>query len=306
MPVNHGKTSIYLVCFHSEKPKHLECAKRQFRTVETAIQTDEWPYDNGDDPSFYVARKKGGRLTWGICRQDLRNAIHEGSIVVFFSFSSLEDDKVLYRLCAVATVEGKVDHRSAHSDLRLERFRGFYINGLITRAKGGWRHDESDRHFSERHPDWLWRMANHQGVTKEKFDKQHLKIYKNNLISDADLSSNKLILAGNYVIFSAIDSRTFISPNPPDVAVAVKAYHEEWTNKKLQKLTVGEAKSQDKTNRDYLRTANKLGYVHRQIRFEIPTDEAEAWREKLINALKSESRNAREKDYSRVSRTVTC
>ena len=138
------KTAIYLVCFHSEKPESLEGSERQFRKVETAILNDEWPYDNGDDPSFYVSRQ-GGRLTWGVCRQDLRKAIEKDSIVVFFSFTSLPNNEILYRLCAVATVDDKVDHRKVHSDRRLRQFRKFYINGLITPEKGGWRYDETDR-----------------------------------------------------------------------------------------------------------------------------------------------------------------
>src|ERR1035437_4774055 len=137
------KTAIYLVCFHSEKPKSFDGAERQYLKVETAIFNDEWPYDNGDDPSFYVARQ-GGRLTWGVCRQDLRNAMTKDSIVVFFSFTSLANEEILYRLCAVATVDDKVDHRAVHRDHRLQQFRDLYINGLINPEKGGWSHDETD------------------------------------------------------------------------------------------------------------------------------------------------------------------
>jgi len=93
------KTSIYLVCFHSTNPESLDRANGQFLIVETAIRNGEWPYDNGDDPSFYVARK-GGRLTWGVCRQDLPNQIERDSIVVFFSFTHLKNNETLYRLCA--------------------------------------------------------------------------------------------------------------------------------------------------------------------------------------------------------------
>ena len=134
-------TSIYLVCFHSGKPKDLTGSSGQYCKVDSAILQDEWPYDNGDDPSFYVARK-GGRLTWGVCRQDLRNAIARGSIVVFFSFTPLVNDKTLYRLCAVATVDDKVDHRAIHRDRRLSPFRRLYINGLIIPQADGWRYDE--------------------------------------------------------------------------------------------------------------------------------------------------------------------
>src|SRR5271157_8582 len=135
-----AKTAVYLVCFHSQEPATLDGCDEQFLTVERAIQNHEWPYDNGDDPSFYVARR-GGPLTWGVCRQDLRNSIAKGSIVVFFSYTPLTKDEVLYRLCAVETVADKLDHRAVYVDRRFSRFRGIYINTLITRRIDGWRYD---------------------------------------------------------------------------------------------------------------------------------------------------------------------
>lgn len=59
------QTSVYLACFHSE-PGHMKGSAGQCAMVEAAIERGEWPYDNGDDPSFYVARKCGGRLL-GTC-----------------------------------------------------------------------------------------------------------------------------------------------------------------------------------------------------------------------------------------------
>src|SRR2546427_3816607 len=108
-----AKTNVYLVCYHSARPITVKGTSGQFRVVEEAIEQNDWPYDNGDDPSFYVARR-GGPLTWGVCRQDLRNAISIGSIVVFFSFTPLEPGEILYRLSAVASVAQRFDHRVVH------------------------------------------------------------------------------------------------------------------------------------------------------------------------------------------------
>src|SRR5438094_6462895 len=36
---------------------------------------DKFPYDVGDDPAFLSARRYGGRVTWGVCRPDVRTAI---------------------------------------------------------------------------------------------------------------------------------------------------------------------------------------------------------------------------------------
>lgn len=109
------RTSIYLVCFHSCDRRTLEGRSGQYRTVEHAIQLSKWPYDNGDDPSFFVARA-GGPLTWGVCRQNSRAAIRKDSIVVFFSFTPQPNNDVVYRLCAVSAVVEKLDPRMLYRD----------------------------------------------------------------------------------------------------------------------------------------------------------------------------------------------
>jgi hypothetical protein len=277
-------TSIYFACFHSDKPKRLS-GSGSFLTVETAISRGEWPYDNGDDPSFYVARQ-GGPLTWGVCRQDLRNSITKGSVVVFFSFTTLATGEILYRLCAVATVEDRLDHRALQRDARLLLFRHLYSNGLITYENNGWRYDETDRSPSQRHHDWLWRIANHRGITKKRFAQKHAEVYRDGWFSDQEVVSGRLPLADNYILFSTSPDRTFISPNPPTVAIAVKGQHEQWTDRTLQSMTVGKAASLADNGRDYLRVVNKSGRnVHRQIHVTMPDHDAGTWRAALIAAL---------------------
>jgi hypothetical protein len=281
------KTAVYLVCFHSQEPESLVGCERQFLTVERAIKNQEWPYDNGDDPSFYVARK-GGPLTWGVCRQDLRNSIAKGSIVVFFSFTPLTQGEVLYRLCAVETVADKLDHRAVHRDRRFSRFRGLYLNTLIAPEVGGWRYDETDRHLKQRHSDWLWRIADHRGITQEEFDAKYEGIYRSGRIRQVAVDSAKPLLADSYILFTAPPDRAYISPSPPEVAIAVKGRHEEWGNRRLQSLTVLTAAAFLKSGRDYLRVANSSGRnVHRQLRFDVPSDEVAEWRDALISALKA-------------------
>jgi hypothetical protein len=280
------KTAIYPVCFHSQGADSLVGCERQFLVVERAIQNHEWPYDNGDDPSFYVARR-GGPLTWGVCRQDLRNSIARGSIVVFFSFTPLIQGEVLYRLCAVETVADKLDHRAVHRDRRFSRFRGLYLNTLIAPETGGWRYDETDRHPKQRHNDWLWRIADHRGMTQGEFDTKYNAIYRDERIPHGAADSAKPLLADNFILFTNPPDRAYISPNPPEVAIAVKGQHEEWFNRRLRTLTVGTAAAFLKSGRDYLRVANSSGRnVHRQLRFDMPSNEAGQWRDALIAALK--------------------
>ncbi|MGB8259025.1 MAG: hypothetical protein WCE75_01680 [Terracidiphilus sp.] len=307
MTASGKRTAIYLVCFHSERPTSLDGTKGQFRKVETAIDNDEWPYDNGDDPSFYVARQ-GGPLTWGVCRQDLRNAIEKDSIVVFFSFTSRPNGDIAYRLCAVATVDDKVDHRAIHDDRRLRRFRNRYINRLITPEKGGWRYDESDRRPKQRHKDWLWRMADYRRATKQNFAEKHQRVYSDQWFAESAVASGELPLAGNYVVFSSRPDRTFISPEPPVVAIAEKGQREKWRNEKLRTLTVCKAASLRSDRRDFLRTGkNSGGYVHRQLRFDVPADAASSWRGALIKALMGAEGPKRHKtERVRTTRSAKC
>lgn len=307
MAAGRHRTAIYLVCFHSVKPTSLHGTKRQYLAVETAIRKGEWPYDNGDDPSFHVARK-GGLLTWGVCRQDLRNAMPKDSIVVFFSFTPRANDEILYRLCAVATVTDKVDHRAIHRDHRFSQQRQLYINGLITPENNGWRYSEDDRRPAQRHKDWLWRIAENRGIKKEEFDNRYASIYRQGWFADGIIASGELRLGGNYIVFSAAPDRTFISPHPPSVAKAWKGQHEKWTDKTLRALTVDMAAARLASGRHYLRVANVSGRnVHRQIHFDMPVAEAVRWRDHLISALQA-CDNSR-KDIStkeRASRTVKC
>lgn len=285
LKVNH--TAIYLLCFHSQKAVSFNESKRQFLVVERAISDGEWPYDNGDDPSFYVARK-GGYLTWGVCRQEVRNSIPLGSIVAFFSFASLQDGRVLYRLCGVTTVIRKLDVRAIHRDEGFAPFRHLYINSVIRPDKQGWRYDESDRPASQRHGDWLWRVSDHRGVNQKTFNKRHEQIYRSSFLPESSLADGNLTLAQNYVLFSTGMPDGYISRKPPEVAIARKGEHERWNDKTLRSLTVGTAARLLKSKRSYLRVVNKSGRnVHRHIRFMMPSDKAVEWRDELIRELKA-------------------
>lgn len=279
-----GTTAVYLLCYHSQKPDSYVGSERQFLVVEKAIETGEWPYDNGDDPSFYVARH-GGPLTWGVCRQDVRNSIGVGDIAAFFSYTPMEGNQVLYRLCAVTTVLTTQDVRAVHRERRFAEFRSLYINVLIRPAKNGWQHDESDRVESSRHGDWLWRIADH-GRKVAPFEKRYAQVYRDGFIPNELLDDGGLRLAENYILFSTATEDSYICNNPPEVAIASNGENETWNKKLLQSLTVGTSSVYG--GRGYLRAANPTGRnVHRQIHFEMPTPEAVAWRGKLIQALKA-------------------
>src|SRR5262249_5129077 len=151
-------TNVYIACFHSQPGLHAKGSSGQFQLVEKAIVQGEWPYDNGDDPSFYLARR-GAPLTWGVCRPNVRTQLQPGDIVVFVSFTRLNDGQIRYRLCSAATVERKLDHRYIDQDVRLRRRP--YLNRLIRTDDGltEWVHAEADRPEAARHKSWLWLIA---------------------------------------------------------------------------------------------------------------------------------------------------
>jgi len=275
----NAQTTIYLAPYHSQPGACLEGSSGRFRLVEQAIADGEWPYDNGDDPSFYAARH-GGRLTWGVCRQQVRNAIGPASVVVFFSYTK-DGPAVLYCLSAIATVSQKLDRRKVFSDPQLRA--SDYLNIMLSRHGLKWKYDEEDHppRQDARHGDWLWRMAEH-GREKNAFSAQYAPIYANREFGDGEVP-----MACNYVVFSDRPDETYVSPNPPVVATGRIGEHEAWTNSTLKDLTVGTAAQMSRTGRDFLRTENRSGRnVHPAIRFEMPTHEAARWRGTLIAALR--------------------
>src|SRR2546426_11349514 len=100
-------TRIYIAPFKSPlQPQKGDPCAADSKELVCAIASGQWPYDMGDDPSFYCSKKYRMPLTWGICRPDVRNAIQAGDIVVFFAFRKhKEDHSTEYMLCAVATVD---------------------------------------------------------------------------------------------------------------------------------------------------------------------------------------------------------
>ena len=228
----------------------------------------EWPYDNGDDPSFYVARQYDGPLTWGVCRRDVRTVIQPGSIVVFFSYTRT-GTVYRYRISAVATVAEKWDRRSVFNDPRCIEYADKYLNLLIRPENDGWKYDESDRHKLHRHPDWLWRIADHGRLSGEEFRARHGSTYDGGAFSAAVVR-----MARNYIVFSSEPEETYISPNPPEVAIADRGERERWIDSELRRLTIDKAAQLHRANRGFLRSRG-FGFVHPELRFAMASDDAQ-------------------------------
>lgn len=284
-------TQIYLVVYGSTLRANFKDCSGQFERVERATADAEWPYDVGDDPSFFVARRNG-LLTWGVCRQDVRTAIHrhtangEPSVVVFFSFTkAVRREPMHYRLSAVATVAETVDRRDVFRDSRFRGRTDEYLNLLIRPQCDGWEYDESYRPKRERHYDWLWRIAAHEGLSQKAFTQKYRRIYEKLWFPDGAVAMQR-----NYIIFSSSPDETYIASNPPEVATAVPGKHEHWHRhhylSQLKQLTVDQARELHCAGRNFLRSTN-VQRAHPQIRFEMPEDAALSWRRSLISCLRS-------------------
>jgi len=275
---DRDSVDIYVACFHSQPGQDLRGASGQFETVEKAIVAGEWPYDNGDDPSFYQARQ-GNPLTWGVCRQNVRNAIQPKDIVVFISFTTLSG-KITYRLCAVATVGYKLDHRFVMEDPDLAGRE--YINVLIQPDSKNerWIHSENDRRRGARHKDWLWRMADHNGIEQKTFNRELSAAYAQDWFSNATTISGKpLRMAGNYVVFAD----KFIAKSPTEVAHASKGSRETWTNNTLKDAIFRSAPKGIRTN---IRTTNP-SIAHPHIHWSLEFDRAKEWKDTLVKKIKN-------------------
>lgn len=271
-------TDTYLAVFRSlHRRDHAGCGASRNES-----DGESWPFDMGDDPSFFGARTVGASLTWGVCRQQARNRIRLGDIVVFFSVRGDPEDKAPfeYRLCAVATVGQKASQADIWTRPELEPYRR-YSNLLIRPVqRGQWEHYEPMRGVN--HRDWLWRIADHGGLRKRDFR----QLQAGNLLTpESTIRGRPVSIAENYVIFSARPDETHIIVRPPLVAVCNNnGQPEEWLRSRISRAirahTLGVA-SEYGSHRDSLRSVNKQ-HSHPLVRWRMPSDKAARWRAELF------------------------
>jgi len=165
-----------------------------------------WPYDIGDDPSFFASEFTGGPITWGICRRDVRSAINPGDWVAFFSATRDNASKTtVYRFASIAKVAEKVTQTSIF-DQNPRPFRN-YLNLVVRPHGSGWKHYEPGVPIKEWHDDWLWRIC--EGGLRKKATIRA----QNNHRPGKPLP---VPVGRIYVIFES--SRTVVAANPPVVA----------------------------------------------------------------------------------------
>lgn len=184
-----------------------------------------FPYDGGDDPSFFSAGYHGAAVTWGVCRPDVRTAIRRGDWVVFFSSERDGREVTHYRFVGALTVERKIPHTAIFTNRPNTRYRD-YLNLLIRPKGSGWEHYEPALHHDDWHDDsWMWRMSERRGQHRED-----LKTAGAHHTAGAPLTlhGQPAPIAESYVIFAR--SPCWIARHPPLVAThRTGERRERWT-----------------------------------------------------------------------------
>ena len=287
-----ASSRIYIAPYHAAKGDLTSspCGS-SVAVFKKIVARGDWPLDYGDDPSFYAMKEFEGPLSWGVCRQDVRNRLRSGDMLVFFSYLKCADNgSSEYRLCALATVEISVSQKEIWEDPKLKKFRR-YFNLLIKPGKptcDSWEHYEptvkDDRYRI--HGDWLWRICYHRGLSKKDFE----EVEKTNRFdSKTHVRRLPLLVARNYVLFSTDSDKTCVLSRPPIVALHSKGRAvEEWKadrfSQRIRELTLGCASRANGKNRS-LRIRNSQR-AHRHIVFELPSREAEDWRRRFMNFIR--------------------
>jgi hypothetical protein len=200
--------NLYVAVYHSRRHREPEQPGETARALFAAAATGEFPYDSGDDPSFYSARHHGGPVTWGVCRTTVRASIQFGDWVAFFS---VEQEKAagtsVYRFVGTLQVERKIAHTSLFDAGPYSR----YLNLLIRRHGRGWEHFEPGLHPAHWHKDWLWRICRRGGLDPYKEDLREA--------GKRHRPGQPIPYAAenNYVVFSP--SASIIADRPPVVAI---------------------------------------------------------------------------------------
>jgi len=137
------------------------------RAFYATLAQETFPYDIGDDLSFFAASFHMGPVTWGVCRPDVRGAIKPGDWMVLFSAQKYDvpAPTTRYRFVAALCVEAKITHADIHSSPTAALF-GEYLNLLIRPHGSGWEHFEPGLHSSQWHNDWMWRLCQRRGFGK--------------------------------------------------------------------------------------------------------------------------------------------
>lgn len=154
--------AAYLAPNTRVRPKEMGPTAEAFYS---ACASTDFPFDIGDDPSFFCSQHFGGPVTWGVCRPDARGLISPDDCVAFFS-AERDEKKIRYRFVAGFQVERLTSHLAIWSPGENRVFSN-YLNLLVRPNGGAWEHHEPGLHSRQWHADWIWRMCVRRGLNKD-------------------------------------------------------------------------------------------------------------------------------------------
>jgi hypothetical protein len=85
-------------------------------------------WDWGDDPSFFAAEHRLGdvrRASWGVCRADVRKALSEGDLVVFFCARDV-GSVWRYHFIGFGTVKALISRKELWTNPAYADYRSFW------------------------------------------------------------------------------------------------------------------------------------------------------------------------------------
>ena len=283
---------IFLSPYHSRMPAQNaggDCSK-SYAPLLAALNSGEWFYDNGDDPSFFSRSHIGGALTWGVCRPDARSQVQTGDVVVFFAFTEASNG-VEYRLCAISTVERKISQARIFSDRAYRRYKR-YLNLLVQpEDENGerWIHHEPGTPANDWHTNWLSRVAAYRAYDTEALDRQSAK---DRVTMGQAIGGKPFEFGENYVLFSEDLHLTFVLAHPPLVAIAEPPRPEDWLkdtiSRSIFKRTVGEGRRHGVLLSRSLRIHRRPHPHSPPIRWEASPEALRSWRRSFIEFLVAE------------------
>lgn len=225
---------VYLSPYNSTlTSNHIEgsCSNSCVR-LHAALRRREWPYDYGDDPSFFCRLNLNGALTWGVCRADVRGQLKPGDVVVFFAFTNV-GERVEYRLSGLATVEQKIRQSDIFFRSAYEKYR-LYLNLLVHPTDGNGRnwthHEPAAPHVW--HKDWLSRIAPFRRFGKTELNRCSAK---RQISLDLSIDGRPFIFGENYILFSIDPTKKFILDHPSIIAYSEPPHAEVWCNDRLSR-----------------------------------------------------------------------
>lgn len=242
------------------------------------FSSGDWPYDIGDDPAFFSAQALGGPVTWGVCRQDVRNQLIIGDVVVFFSVT-FDEARINgdYKFIGALTVSERIDMTEVFGELSGNRYDQ-YLNLLVRPSGSGWEHFEPALPSDHWHDDWMWRICDHTGYRKVKF------VHSGGNHRQGDplvAAGSPATFAPNYIVFSADPEQSLVLTDPPLIAAWQRGSEfEEWLDTPVANVIWSLTLAY--SHRDHLRTRNRQ-QPHRQA-WADPPYPMDDWFQKLRQA----------------------